>query len=422
MVAPVMEWLRTQCRRSGECTHLSLGTVKGSFTIPRSLDDAFQLKYARAIAKSAEHLSLIEVKTDVFPLFADLDWKSQVTREQLLEVAKFVSQQAFLIYAPSSREHVVVVATRQPVERGGCYKNGMHIHWPGIHTTAASAQVFRRTAVERCRERFGGMVETDWEGTIDEHVYKGSGLRMLYSRKQCAEDVYAPTWKIQLAVEDLSGLRQPILQSVQDIPPAADGDQVVRWIRMCSVRQRGGVKTPLQECVEEASGEGETGPKIQCDLEVHSRGLEALKQVLPPCYRTCKFIKLTKGEDRAFLTPDVRTCLNLEPDASGQPGAHKSNNVYFVISSATTYQACFCSCETVEGRLNGPCKSFRSNHFPTPQELAQSLFPCDAKPFACGGVAFTTPAATAATMYDRFFGPGKTKHVPAPAKRRRVKK
>lgn len=418
MVASVMEWLRTQCRRSGECTHLSLGAVKGSFTVSKSLDDAFQLKYARAIAKSAEHLSLIEVKTDVFPLFADLDWKSQVTREQLLEVAKFVSQQAFLIYAPSSREHKVVVATRQPVERDGHYKNGMHIHWPGIHTTAASAQVFRRTAVERCREKFQEMVGTSWEDTIDEHVYRGSGLRMLYSRKQSAEDVYTPTWEMELLLEDVSGLRQPMLRGMMDIPPASDSDQVHHWIRTCSVRHSGGNRTPLQECVEEASVERENGPRIQCDLGVHGPGLEALKQVLPPCYRTCTFIKLTKGEDRAFLTPDVRTCLNLKPDASGQPGAHKSNNVYFVINTSTTYQACFCNCETEEGRLNGPCKSFRSNHFTTPKELAQSLFPRDVKPFACGGVAFTTPAATAATMYDRFYGPNKG-GLP---KRRRVKK
>lgn len=418
MVAPMMDWLRTQCHRSGECTHLSLGSVKGSFTVSKSLDDAFRLKYARAIAASAEHLSLIEVKTSVFPLFADLDWKTPVSRERLREVAKFVSQQAFLIYAPSSAEQAVVVATRQPVERDGHYKNGMHIHWPGIYTTAASAQVFRNTTVERCRERFG--CDCNWEDTIDEHVYKGSGLRMLYSRKQSAEDVYTPTWAMQLVLEDMSGLRQAVLRGMTDIAPATSSDDIHHWLQQCSVRHQGGNKTPLQECVEEV--EKETGAREQCDMGPHGPGLEALKQVLPECYRTCIFVKLTKGEDRAFLTPNIRTCLNLQPDPiTGRPGAHKSNNVYFVISSDTTYQACFCSCETEEGRLNGPCKTFKSNHFRTPPLLAQSLFPRQVKPFACGGMAFTSEAATAGTMFDRFFGPNANK-TKAPAKRKRQKK
>lgn len=423
----MMDWMKTQCRRSGDCTHLSLGKVKGSFTVATSLEDAFLLKYARAVTERQEELSLIEVKRETFPLFADLDWTSgggDVDDAQMVAVAKFVSQQAFLIYAPTSSEHTVVVATRQPVRQGAHFKNGMHLHWPTITTNAASAQIFRQTAVERCKDRFGegAMGGKPWQEVVDEHVYKGSGLRMLYSRKQVPEDAYRPRWELRLVLATVSQLQQAVVEGVEDIPQATDPDSAHRWVRTCSVRAVGGHVTPLQACVQELDT-GPTGggdPKEACAVAEHQAGLAALQKVLPVCYHNCRFVKLVKGTDRAFLTPDTRVCLNLAPDASGAPRAHKSNNVYFVVGQETTYQACFCSCDTSDGRLQGPCKNFRSNHFPTPSELAASLFPKPVIPFACGGAAFTTPEASATEMYDRFFG--KPSKPAAGGKRKRRQK
>ena len=418
----MMSWMRSNCKKFSACTHLSMGNVKGSFTVPSGLDEVFLMKYSKAI-RNGEQLSLTEVKTQTFHLFADLDWVEEgdeLDDEKLLEVAKFVSQQAFLIFAPTTSEHSVVIATRQPVmTQSGGHKNGMHIHWPGILATAPSAQVFRRTSVERCRERFGEgfMAGKPWEGVIDEHVFKGSGLRMLYSSKQVERDVYRPRWHLIIRLQESEGFKQAKIQEVVAVPLAdmESEDKIQHWVGMCMVRYKGHSKTPLQACIEEMEEkQASEGSKESVDIMEHHTGLEALKRILPECYRSCTFVKLVRQDNKAFITPNTRVCLNLVDG-----GSHKSNNVYFVVDRTSTYQACFCSCDTSEGRVRGPCKDFRSNHFPTPPELAQSLFPQAAVPFSCNGACFTTPQATPADIFDKFF---KASHKPMKKRARKARK
>lgn len=415
----MMSWMRSNCRKAANCTHLSMGQEKGSFTVPSSLEEVFLIKYSRAVA-GGEPLSLTEVKTPTFHLFADLDWidpiGSPVEEGKQLEVAKFVSQQAFLIFAPATSEHAVVVATRQPV----CNKTGMHIHWPGILACSQSARIFRQTAVERCRERFGEgyMGSKAWEDVIDESVYKGSGLRMLYSCKQVPEDVYRPKWCLTVELQDIGSLKQAIIKEVNALELNQGAESVQHWVETCTVRYRGFGKTQLQECVEELK-EDNSNPKEALALQEHEAGLRALQQVLPECYRSCQFVKLVRGDNKAFITPNTKVCLNLEPGRDGQPQSHRNNNVYFVVDRTSTYQACFCNCETVEGRVRGPCKDFKSNHFPTPPELADSLFPLPAVPFSCGGITFTKMEATSSDIFDRFFKP---RPPPMKKKARRAKK
>lgn len=396
----MMNWLKANSPHgTGELSHLSL--AGGKYCLPTSLNGAFLIKYSRAI-RAGEPLSIIERRTPMFHLFVDLDWATEqpVPAEQQLELASFVAQQAFLIYAPSNRDQQVVVATRKPGPRNdGLMKGGMHLHWPDILTDAATAQLFRETAVSRCRERFGDdLLPKPWEDVIDDHVFKGSGLRLLYSIKQDSGDAYKPQWLLRIAVHDEVGMGRPeIMGSTSCV------DDIRHWVQTCSIRYHGVGKTPVRACVEDIIRPEGGQPLKDASLEKHTRPLEELRSVLPDCYSSCRFLKLLEGDHGKFiLRTDSRTCLNLQPDGEGKAGAHKSNGIYFVIDRSETYQACFCNCETEEGRVHGPCRGFRSETWQTPARLADSLFPpASAEPFS----SLTSKRATAEDMYQHFFNP-----------------
>lgn len=395
-----MAWLKKNCPRSGEHSHLSLNG--GSYSVPASLEKAFLIKYARQ-AEAGESLHLVEVKTPVFHLFTDLDWTSHtpVAEEVRAEVAAFVAQQAFLIYAPEQTEHTVVVATRHPQQQAdGLYKCGMHIHWPGILTDKAAGLVFCHTAQERCREKFGDKVlgEKPWSEIIDEHVYKGSGLRIVMSQKKSPADVYVPSSFFRVQLQEKSGMMHPAIIDCLPCQPQS----MQHWVQLCSIRCHGQAKTPLHSCVAEAS-EMASAATTECSMYKHQPGLDSLRKLLPPCYSSCRFTKLVMGSEKAFIQTDSRVCLNLQPEAGGEPGAHKNNRVYFVVSPEETYQKCYCNCETEEGRVRGPCKYFKSNSFATPLDLANTLFSSAAEPvpFSAGSNPFTSRAATAHEMWEK---------------------
>ena len=401
----MLSWLKANCPGGGgDVSHLCLSG--GSFSLPKGLAGAFLIKYARA-TQAGEKLFLVERRTPVFRLFVDLDWATPepMTKQTQLDVARFVAQQAFLIYAPSNRDQQVIVATRRPELRqtDGLLKGGMHLHWPDILTDAETARLFRETAVSRCRERFGEkLMPRPWEDVIDDHVFRGSGLRMLYSCKKAPSDAYSPEWLLRLKVHDELGMVRP--EVVGEVPCVeAHG----HWVQQCSIRYHGVGKTPVQACVEDrmACNQAQaSSPLRDASVEKHARPLEELRSVLPSCYSACRFLKLLEGDCGKFIIrTDSKTCLNLQPIGADTPGSHKSNGVYFVVDQRETYQACFCNCETEEGRLHGPCKTFRSQVWRTPTSLSNSLFPpANTEPFAN----LTSQRATAEDMYDRFFKAG----------------
>lgn len=402
----MMQWLRDNCPRSGDLTHTSM--AGGSFTVPAALAGACLAKYARGI-EAGQELSLIERRTPVFKLFVDLDWLAdgEVGEDTQQELASFVAKQAYLIYTPALGQQRVVVATRTAAAQPeGLLKSGIHMHWPGILTDAHTALVFRDTTIARCRERFGdGLFKKPWEDVIDEHVFKGCGLRMVYSCKKTAADVYRPRWLICLSVESQHGMSCAEVVSVTDCEASP-----LQWARECSIRYHGMGRTEVRECVREMQ-ERPSAPMEEASLEQHRAGLDELRQALPPCYSGIRFVKLLQGDNGKYiLRTDSRTCLNLEPDGNGEPSAHRSNGVYLVVDRATTYQACFCNCDTTQGRLNGPCKGFKSPGWRTPPALSASLFPpLPETPFGIGGVQLTSTAATAVETYERFFKPAPPK-------------
>lgn len=421
----LVAWLRNNCSPTSGLTHLSL--AGGRFTVPPGLEGAFIHKYAKAVKAGLEPLFLSEVRTATFKLFMDLDWCSPqpISAEDQQAVARFIAQQVLLIWEIEQPLECVVCTRAAVLQADGLFKSGMHLHWPAITTTADAALAFRQATVDRCRAQFGeGKMGREWGSVIDECVYRSSGLRMAFSCKKIREDIYRPSLLVTVSATEVQGLQMPSTE-VKDISDTAED-----WIGHCSIRYHGPLKTKVQECVDVAilhkPASSRSPPQ---DIGPHKDGLQELRKALPACYRNVRFTKLVKGESgsKYILATNSRTCLNLEAGADGQPGQHKSNNIFFVVDSTSTHQQCHCSCEGSEGRVHGPCKDFRSNGFPTPQVLAETLFAADsAEPpeqtqnqnqtqtdqpalpptgvFALGrGVSLTTKPSTAEDIFKRFF-------------------
>jgi hypothetical protein len=97
--------------------------------------------------------------------------------------------------------------------------------------------------------------------------------------------------------------------------------------------------------------------------------LPLLDAVLPLEFVGQRFVGLVKTDRGGFMLRSTsRYCLNL-----GR--AHRSNNVYFVLTRDGISQRCYCRCETTEGRRGGLCRKFVSETWPVPPRVSDAFFP-----------------------------------------------
>ena len=79
----------------------------------------------------------------------------------------------------------------------------------------------------------------------------------------------------------------------------------------------------------------------------------------------------TPGGRVATMHTNSKSCQNLKGD-----GEHNGRTVYFVFNAngRHCYQRCGCTHTHTEGRIHGPCKTFKSESVALPPELSRLLF------------------------------------------------
>jgi hypothetical protein len=240
---------------------------------------------------------------------------------------------------------------------------------------------FRALAVRECAAALP-WPGAKWPDIVDAAVYKGSGLRMIGSRKFKAPPyVYLPTYEV-----DADGVVSPISH-----PWASISD----WVRLTSIREVPGAaassaslspssSTPspattlsLEDKLDEGdhvailqrqcAGKGEgldnlrMTPALRGILETHRINFPYDKARITSVYHIKGRGKGGSGGKGAVyvLASDSKRCLNLV--STKNRGNHHSNHVYFVLNETGLYQRCFCQCETAANRLDGPCKRFNKH-------------------------------------------------------------
>jgi hypothetical protein len=94
----------------------------------------------------------------------------------------------------------------------------------------------------------------------------------------------------------------------------------------------------------------------------------------PSYWRNLHIHNIFTNSKQSFYIMNIRGegqryCLN------NRNGNHKSNSIYFYITSEGMYQRCFCSCQTTENRKHGMCENFSSDKITLPTRIENLLFP-----------------------------------------------
>lgn len=368
-------------------THLLLDG--GKLTVPSSRITEFNLEYAKHVVQ--RDLFVVEVRPERFRMFMDLDFKTPdaVRAAETDEAVRTLSTRLYSVYLEYTKTAAMhsgmVVCSRQLIGdtgESGPSKFGVHLVWPDWIVSREVALDFRAHAIRACsHDGMLGIAPAQWNDIIDLTVYKGSGLRMIASKKYGDRtNIYVPTYEIDAADGTMQQINNPWAGFSQ-------------WVLKTSLRQAEALapESALSRGVVCQPGDVDHGelPSTLVDssvFEFDDRALQvtfknthltpvpmtpAIRQFLkeiqalfPVCYARCKLTKLYHfmvGKDDAFvIATDSKFCMNLRKNK----GRHNSNHVYFVLNKTGVWQKCFSRCETSEGRKWCPCKDFKGRVVP----------------------------------------------------------
>lgn len=248
-------------------THLLLNG--GKLLVPNEDIDLFYHEYVQSPSK----LYIIEQKTKRFKFFIDIDSEYKLDPVKLgQEFSKIIDGGTCLI------------ATSDP-------KFGIHFIWPQLIVDSKQARALRMKLLAE----FG----QDWSQIIDENVYTGPGLRMLWSYKTTDDSsVYVPFGK---------------LENLEFIPFGQT--KTADFLRMFSIR---------------SIYEDEVSPPKK---QEQSSDLETFIRINIPHQTQLKVISVTKNGKVVSTTS--RYCENVKRE-------HKSNHIWFYIDTVknTISQRC----------------------------------------------------------------------------------
>ena len=368
-MASLARW-RVPAGGSGPATtHLLL--TGGKLGVPESDAGAFLNAYALAVVRG-ERPCVVEIRTSLFGYFVDLDirvrgeYPGDAALQALCAAVAGAAGAAFETVPPRA----VACRAALKTESDGSIKVGVHLHWPGTVVSARTALAVRGVilaSLKSAAASLTGFEDQPWDSVVDAAVYKGSGLRMAWSGKYAGDDrVYAPWLEYDAPSREWAACEE------------ARGVAAIRgWVGTLSVRVSAVTSaTPLGpalaaalETTADSDAVLETTAVQTASLGPYASVLPLLDAVLPLEFVGQRFVGLLTTDRGGFvLRSTSRYCLNL-----GR--AHRSNNVYFVLTRAGISQRCYCRCETTDGRRSGLCRKFVSETWSVPPRVFDAFFP-----------------------------------------------
>jgi hypothetical protein len=309
-------WLRDAGLWEAGQSHVFLDG--GRAAIPPARHAEFWDAYARSL-KAGEPLRVVErVDPEAgFHMFMDVDVASHDDRAlaERLVCELLVPTASSLLGDGNGTSPLRVIVCGKPET---CkHKPGLHVVWPGLVVDRDTALCVR----EECVARAGGGASSAWLArALDASVYRGSGLRMIFSQKKPgdpADDVYVP-------FKEFEGGRW------RDLALAEVASELPRWLRDCALRPATGIAKS-----ENSSNRNRYTGSRTCE----GGGALAEEQegafVPPDAYQPCRVTAARReGAGATFYHTSSRFCANV-----GR--RHKSNHVYFVVTAGgAAYQRC----------------------------------------------------------------------------------
>lgn len=389
----------------------------GKLFIPSDKRDEFLVRYAHYC--QTYKLYVIELKTPIFRFFLDLDFFQEIGLPHPTLLKYIVTMQKAM-YTILSHNHDVketrviacITKNKSVVKNNTEYvKTGVHVYWPDVYINIEYALIFRVIILDYLEEQYGerGNHNT-WADVIDKTVLERNGLRMIGSRKlnQCTHCKSLKVFKSQCTVCDGTGkidecriyepwcvidgkgkelknelnkLKQNAIKKIKETSIQSDLKELPKtftipekYMMLVKKKKQAKVNNKKTSLFD-----------IECNnkesLEKNSKSFKMaasfIRDVFPhPSY--IDIIEIFKHGKETFsyiVRTSSRYCLNINRE-------HHSNHVYYVIEKNYAYQKCFCTCDTLSGRMNGKCMDYKSSGRRVPGELQKLLFPLEAKKMA----------------------------------------
>ena len=356
-------------RQDGKkATHLLMDG--GRLHVPPEDSSSFLQQLASMLA--GDHIpSVVELKTPVFRMMMDIDIEHtnpSISVGSFSNMLELIREAAFHFWhvVDENSEHIKprMIVCSAPLKKTskGNTKLGLHVVFPEIATTGQMATAFRMILIPVLEDRAmipEGLVQP-WDKVIDSSVFQSNGLRMPFNGKGRKETrAYAPSMEFR-----------------DDRCDEVTCDGTVKnyrhWLQACSIRSTTSVTTPLfckvstlpkgvQELLKSRDGGqgGGGGGSISCQrkrLADYEHLIPKIMEAIPPEYGNHTITSVARFPTFVAFRSTSKFCRNL-----GR--CHRSNNVYFTVSSDGLSQRCYCRCDTLEGRLYSKCMDFQSEFF-----------------------------------------------------------
>lgn len=414
-------WLVTG---DGQTTHLLMDGT-GKLCVPDTHAGTFLNMYFAAVAVCRETLSVVEQRTPVFRLFFDLDIRLRdedtvhadtVIRKIVTIVWKFVTTRFFVMETGSSgpdvasvvsstmddsstattdaRDRMIVCTAPPKKEQTGLQKTGVHLIFPNIFVNSPIALRCREALVEHLEAVYyeTGCVDqsnssqsvtqgdsmadsmkdsaepgpvvgpaNSWRDIIDDTVYKGSGLRLIYSHKGRSEGrAYVPVYDM----DRVQGMYAVNLESLATRRA---------YIHDCSIRSVHSSLTPCQggehqiaDSLDSHMMGGTTVSGRTQSLDMYKDALPVVAKALPSAYTGIRFLKAFVTDHTVYLKTNSRYCMNVKRE-------HRTSTVYVAITRHGAMVRCY------SRKDEYGCATFATDVIPLPPSTIKVFFPDSVK-------------------------------------------
>jgi hypothetical protein len=271
--------------------------------------DAFDNDYLQDLLER-KIMCVVEKRTEKFKFFVDLDYKQnhELDSRRVVELAIGISKML------GEKCYIARTAIRK-VEN--FVKTGIHFHWPDKIVTKQDAIKLRSQIILKFPE---------YSDYIDESVYVGSGLRLIWSHKY-HEGVYIAPYIPWKSVTH-TGLIEPL-----------DTEPHLETVKLFSIRIPGSDHQEQRETKDTS--------KLEEYIHRYIPGQSHAKIL--------KVQKSSTGESLVAQT-DSRFCTRISKE-------HKRNHVWFWIKNGTIRQMCF----------DPDCKQYKGCEYALPPSILKEF-------------------------------------------------
>lgn len=391
-----------------------LSLVGGSWYIPKSEMFEFYNIIRRMIVANIP-LSIVEVRTEIFKYFIDLDIMSpqailaQTLHKIALIIHKCIQNECLNLMGTSvNPTQYGYMAPPREIPQKGCIKTGVHIYYPELHVNNEQALELRKRLII-CFKLIPELNSINWEDVIDQSVYKSSGLRLPHipklKRCQCKRvnsgdclhgcsygvinenAIYSPEWIIygkssKDPIVDTSAvdkIKNNLRYSLELTQIRTDDNHVNIAIKDRNTTQtdtttlynaldnpqpnrkihsNNNVSRKINNFYTDSESRLDLDKQLKIETFIRQNfknyntiNVQIVKQV------TFKALNRHDIYTKYFIGTTTRYCQNISRE-------HKSNNIYFIIftsgRSMKITQRCHCTCATPHVGTTELCSSYSS--------------------------------------------------------------